>query len=98
MNYWGITGELLWNYWGITVKQAELLYARKNSPSRGAGVGQVWGRCGAGVGQVWGSYGAGVGQVWGRCGAGVGQVWGTCRVEGERYYLKLCSEQVHLVL
>ena len=43
------------------------------------------------VGQVWGRYGTGVGQVWGRCGAGVGQVWG-------RYYLKLCSEQVHLVL
>ena len=31
-NYCGITAELLRNYCGITVKQAELLYARKNSP------------------------------------------------------------------
>ena len=33
-NYCGITAELLRNYCGITVKQAELLYARKNSPWR----------------------------------------------------------------
>ena len=32
LNYCGITAELLRNYCGITVKQAELLYARKNSP------------------------------------------------------------------
>ena len=32
LNYCGITAELLQNYCGITVKQAELLYARKNSP------------------------------------------------------------------
>ena len=34
-NYCGITAELLRNYCGITVKQAELLYARKNSPCPG---------------------------------------------------------------
>ena len=32
LNYCGITAELLRNYCGITVKQAGLLYARKNSP------------------------------------------------------------------
>ena len=32
LNYCGITAELLRNYCGITVKQAELLYAQKNSP------------------------------------------------------------------
>ena len=32
LNYCGITAELLRNYCGITVKQAELLYTRKNSP------------------------------------------------------------------
>ena len=32
LNYCGITAELLRNYCGITVKQAELLYARKNTP------------------------------------------------------------------
>ena len=35
LNYCGITAELLRNYCGITVKQAELLYARKNSPCGG---------------------------------------------------------------
>ena len=35
LNYCGITAELLRNYCGITVKQAELLYARKNSPCNG---------------------------------------------------------------